>query len=90
MPPPSSWERTSIPSSVEPLPPWGILILQGAAKGWMIFAVVWGSIVFVGQNGRIRGHHNNTNTTSGLVMTAPVHTPAPGSHSVVVHLPLDP
>ena len=32
------------------LPPWGILILQGAARSWMIFAIVWGSIVFVGEN----------------------------------------
>ena len=50
MPPPSSWERTSVPSGVDPLPPWGVLILQGAARSWMIFAIVWGSIVFIGEN----------------------------------------
>ena len=26
------------------------LVLTGAARGWMIFAIVWGSIVFVGQD----------------------------------------
>ena len=90
MPPPSSWERTSLPSSVDPLPPWGILILQGAAKSWMIFAVVWGSLVTVGQLARNGGHRTDHNTTSGLVMTVPAHTSAPGSNSIVVHLPLDP
>jgi Domain of unknown function (DUF4389) len=88
MPPPSSWERTSLPSSVEPLPPWGILILQGAAKGWMIFAVVWGSIIFVGQNA-FRGHGNHHNTTSGLVATAPTHLSALDSNHIVVHTPID-
>ena len=38
-----------------PLPSWGILILQGAARSWMIFAIVWGSIVFIGENA-LRGH----------------------------------
>ncbi len=53
-----------IPSSVEPLPSWGILILQGAARSWMIFAIVWGSIVFIGENVfRGHGHHNNTRPT---------------------------
>ena len=80
MPPPSSWERTSSPSQVEPLPPWGILILQGAAKGWMIFAVVWGSIVFVAVDAA-RGNRNHHPTTSGLVTTVPVHTSGPG-HTV--------
>ena len=75
MPPPTSWERTSIPSSVEPLPPWGILILQGAAKSWMIFAIVWGSIVFIGENSfRSHGHHHKT--TSGQVTSVPVHRSA--------------
>lgn len=89
MPPPSSWERTSTPSSVEPLPPWGILILQGAAKGWMIFAVVWGSIVFIGVNA-LRNHGNHHNTTSGLVTTVPANLSTVGSSHIVVHLPTDP
>ena len=41
----------------------------------MIFAVVWGSIIFVGQNS-FRGHHNNT--TSGLVTTVPADLSGPG------------
>jgi hypothetical protein len=89
MPPPSSWERTSIPSSVDPLPPWGILILQGAAKGWMIFAIVWGSIVFIGENS-FRGHHHNNDTTSGLVTTAPANTSAPGLSHIVMQTPVAP
>jgi hypothetical protein len=88
MPPPSSWERTSIPSQVEPLPPWGILILQGAAKGWMIFAVVWGSIVFIAVEAA-RGHRNNHHTTNGLVTTVPANTSGPGSSHIVVQLPAD-
>jgi hypothetical protein len=88
MPPPSSWERTSIPSPVEPHPPWGILILQGAAKGWMIFAIVWGSVVFIGENSfRGHGHHK---TTSGQVTTVPAHRSALVSSHIVVHLPTDP
>jgi hypothetical protein len=63
MPPPSSWERTAAPSPGDALPPWGTLVLQGAARSWMIFAIVWGSILFVGQNvaqsvGRGHGHNN--------------------------------
>ena len=75
MPPPSPWERTAVPSAsgVVPLPPWGVLILKGAARGWMIFAIVWGSIVFVGQLARDFGHHHN-NTTNGLIITVPADT----------------
>ncbi len=51
MPPPSSWERTAAaPSSGNETPSWGILVLTGAARGWMIFAIVWGSVLFLGQN----------------------------------------
>lgn len=49
MPPPSPWER-SFASPGEALPPWGTLVLQGAARGWMIFAIVWGAVVFVGES----------------------------------------
>ncbi len=81
MPPPSSWERTSMASSVDPLPPWGILVLRGAARSWMIFAIVWGSIVFIGENAlRGGGHHNNNNAASGQLHTVP-------ADSVVIHLP---
>ncbi len=26
---------------------WGTLIVAGAARGWMIFAIVWGSLLFL-------------------------------------------
>ena len=63
MPPPSSWERVSAVPPGQALPPWGTLVLQGAARGWMIFAIVWGSILFVGQNvvQNIETHHRNDN-----------------------------
>lgn len=86
MPPPSSWERTSIPSSVDPLPPWGTLILQGAARSWMIFAIVWGSVVFIGENiFRGSGSHNHTN--SGQLNTVPAETS--GLSHIVVQMPAD-
>jgi len=84
MPPPSPWERTAIPSGVDPLPSWGILILQGAARSWMIFAIVWGSIVFIGEN-VFRGHGNHNNTTNGLIITVPADTS--GLTHVVVPTP---
>ena len=37
------------PGASEELPPWSRLILTGAARGWMIFAIVWGSLLYVGQ-----------------------------------------
>jgi hypothetical protein len=86
MPPPSSWERTSVPSGVDTLPPWGVLILQGAARSWMIFAIVWGSIVFIGENA-LRGHGRHNNTTNGLVTTVPADTSVLGH--VAVHVPTD-
>jgi len=86
MPPPSSWERTSVPSGVDTLPPWGVLILQGAARSWMIFAIVWGSIVFIGEN-VFRGHGHHNDTTNGLVTTVPADTSVLGH--VVVHVPTD-
>jgi len=86
MPPPSPWERTSIPSSVDPLPPWGILILQGAARSWMIFAIVWGSIVFIGEN-VLRGSGNHPHTTNGQLNTVPADTS--GLSHLVVHVPAD-
>ncbi len=86
MPPPTPWERTAVPSGVDPLPSWGILILQGAARSWMIFAIVWGSIVFIGENA-FRNHGHNNNTNSGLVITVPADTS--GLSHVVVPTPPD-
>lgn len=86
MPPPSPWERTSVAASVDPLPSWGILVLRGAARSWMIFAIVWGSIIFVGQNAtRNIGNHNHT--TNGQLNTVPAHTS--GLSHIVVHGPAD-
>ncbi len=51
MPPPSPWERVApSPPAGDQTPGWGTLVLTGVARGWMIFAIVWGSIVFLGQN----------------------------------------
>jgi hypothetical protein len=75
MPPPSSWERSAVPPPQGgELPPWGTLVLEGAARGWMIFAIVWGSIVLVGQSitqSALGGNQNNNNT--GVVRYDAVH-----------------
>jgi len=47
MPPPSPWDR------VAPPPPSGPsdrsrLVLPSAARGWLIFAIVWGVVLYVG------------------------------------------
>ena len=65
MPPPSSWERTALSSDDQA--PRRVLILQGAARSWMIFAIVWGSIVFVGQIGRNFGNSHRHTTTEQVV-----------------------
>jgi Domain of unknown function (DUF4389) len=89
MPPPSQWERTSIPPPLEPLPPWGILVLQGAARAWMIFAIVWGSIIFVGQNA-VRGiGNNNHNNHSMFVQLKAVHPDTSGLTHVIGQVPTD-
>ena len=90
MPPPSQWERTSVPPLPEPLPPWGILVLQGAARAWMIFAIVWGSIIFVGQNVvRGIGNNNNGNNHSMFVQLDAVHPDTSGLNHVIVRVPTD-
>ena len=75
MPPPSSWERTAVPPPLGgELPPWGTLVLEGAARSWMIFAIVWGSIVLVGQSitqSALGRNQNNNNT--GVVQNDAVH-----------------
>jgi hypothetical protein len=75
MPPPSSWERTAVPPPPGgELPPWGTLVLEGAARSWMIFAIVWGSIVLVGQSitqSALGRNQNNNNT--GVVHDDAVH-----------------
>ena len=64
MPPPSPWERAAAPSpEVGDRPGWAALVLTGAARGWIIFAIVWGSIVFLGQGAiQAAAFHNSTTT----------------------------
>ena len=72
MPPPSAWERVALaaPGGGTVLPPWGTLVLEGAARSWMIAAIVWGSVVFVAQDvtqSIVQGNHHHT---SGLHLGA--------------------
>jgi hypothetical protein len=90
MPPPSSWERTAAPPPLGgELPPWGTLVLEGAARSWMIFAIVWGSIVLVGQSitqsalGRNQ-HNNNTGVVQNDVVHRGGFSARPGSDGNVV------
>jgi Domain of unknown function (DUF4389) len=89
MPPPSQWERTSIPSSLDPLPPWGILVLQGAARTWMIFAIVWGSILFVGQNVAQGIGNGSGNGHSMIVDLNTVHVDTSGLTHVIGQVAAD-
>ncbi len=79
MPPPSSWERTAAASHPgQDEPSWARLVLTGSARGWMIFAIVWGSIVFVGQNAAqnavLNNNNNNTNNYQPVVLQFPAAT----------------
>ena len=44
------------------------LVLEGAARGWMIFAIVWGSVLFVIQGVTQSGgrQHNSNNNSQFL------------------------
>ena len=46
----------------------------------MIFAIVWGSIVFIGENALRGGHHNHNNSANGQLHTGP-------GDSIVIRLP---
>lgn len=50
MPPPSPSERVAEVSGGRE-PGWARLVLTGAARGWIIFAIVWGSVLYLGQIG---------------------------------------
>jgi hypothetical protein len=89
MPPPSQRERTSIPSAPDPLPPWGILVLQGAARAWMIFAIVWGSILFVGQNVAQGIGNGSGNGHSMIVDLNTVHVDTSGLTHVIGQVAAD-
>jgi hypothetical protein len=79
MPPPRAGERVAFGGG-EDLPPWGTLIVQGATRGWMIFAIVWGSVLLVGQNAVQNAfHHNNTNNTNIFGNTGRGNTGTSGS-----------
>lgn len=73
MPAPSPGERAAPPPGGA-LPEWATLVLAGAARGFMIFAIVWGSILFVSQ-GTIRNavSSNNNNQYMYLPVSAPHH-----------------
>ena len=43
-------------------PGWARLVLGGAARSWLIFAIVWGSILYVGQASVQAALGNNTST----------------------------
>ena len=88
MPPPSQWERTSTVGGSAA--PGRILVLQGAARAWMIVAIVWGSIVFVGQNvARGIGNNNNTNNHSMFVQINSVHPDPSGLTHVIGQVPTE-
>ena len=71
MPAPPPGERAAPPGGR--LPERATLVLTGAARGWMIFAIVWGSILFVGQ-GTIRNAVSNNNNNMNM------YVPAPAAH----------
>jgi uncharacterized protein DUF4389 len=51
MPPPSPWERVAPPTPPPADDPGrGRLVLTGAARGWMVAAIVWGSLLFLAQS----------------------------------------
>jgi hypothetical protein len=68
MPAPSPGERAASPGGG--LPDWARLVLTGAARGWMIFAIVWGSILF-GSQGTIRNAVNSNNNNMNMYLPAP-------------------
>ena len=73
MPAPSPLERVAPPPGGG-LPDWARLVLTGSARGWMIFAIVWGSILFVGE-GTIRNAVSNNNNNN-----MNMYVPAPAAH----------
>jgi hypothetical protein len=63
MPPPSPWERAA-PAAATPAEEAGpgTLALTGAARGWMIFAIAWGSVLLVAQGPIQAAITNNSRT----------------------------
>lgn len=77
MPPPTVGER--VMGGAE-LPSWATLVVQGASRGWMIFAIVWGSVLFVSQNAaQTAFNHSKTNNTNIIGNTGTGSTGATGT-----------
>ena len=74
MPAPTPWERAAPPPGQGPA--WAKLVLTGAARGWMIFAIVWGSILFVAQESIQQATINNNNTNNNNPYPIDLHAPA--------------
>ena len=69
MPPPGPSERAPEVAR-SGAPGWARLVLGGAARKWMIFAIVWGSILYAGQLGvqaAFRGHNSTVNQYNSIV-----------------------
>jgi hypothetical protein len=81
-PPPPPWQRAAPPPGQGPS--WAKLALTGAARSWMIFAIVWGSAVFVAQSVVQRTVINNNNANNNT-NPYPIDLPAPVAH----HAPFD-
>ncbi len=64
-PPIPSWQRGA-PAPGRDLPQWATLVLTSAARGLMIFAIVWGSIVYVGQSA-VQNAFSNNNTNNNMM-----------------------
>jgi hypothetical protein len=73
MPPPSPWERAApAPGGPADAPGPGTLVLTGAARGWIIFAIAWGAVLTVAE-GPIQAaitNNNQTQTTTQQFVTA--------------------
>jgi hypothetical protein len=63
MPPPSPWERAGASFPADDTPDWARLVLTGAARAWMVVAIVWGSILFLGSSAIRAAVTNKQQTT---------------------------
>jgi hypothetical protein len=70
MPAPSPGEQAARPPGGG-LPEWARLVLTGAARGWMIFAIVWGSILFVVQGTTQDAVYSSGNNNQNMYLPAP-------------------
>ena len=87
MPPPSPWER-AVPAAGAPVEPpgRGTLVLAGAARSWMIFAIVWGSVLTVAQGpiqAAITRHNTTQSASAGQDFTTASRDVAQSSNAVL-------